>query len=355
MFADRLKLARKCAGLSMPALAGRIGFGSTAKIIKDYEHGRGLPSTSVLSRLSDVLGVSMGFLLGRRVLALKDVEWRKQSGASAKELARAEVLAIERVEKYLEIESVLDLQPIGDTFADLRVDTLIDEREIERAALNLREKWRLGIDPIPSMTALLEEKGLVVIQGELPKRIGGLTCRVECEGREPVEVIVVSRDGNVERRRFSLAHELAHRIIVDTASAGRQHESLMNRFAGAFLIQREHLMASVGKDRSRMTLNELFRLKKLYGVSAAAMLMRLGQVDILPQEVVAGAFKTFARNWRKNEPEPMRDLEGFAAFERPQRFENLVWQALGERLIIPLRAARLLDIRLKEVEAALEK
>ncbi len=354
MFADRLKLARKRAGLSMPALAGCLGVGSSAKIIKDYEQGRVLPPTSVLSRLSDALGVSMGFLLGWRALRCKDIEWRKQSGVSVKDIARAELLAIERVEKYLEIESILDLPSINNPFADLRVDSLSDEREIEGIASNLREKWKLGIDPIPSMTALLEEKGLVVIQGELPKGIGGLTCQVECDGREPIEVIVVSQDGNIERRRFSLAHELAHRIIADTAGKSRRHESLMNRFAAAFLIQKEHLMVSVGKDRSGMTSSELFRLKKLYGVSAAAMSMRLGQVGILPQEVVTRDFKTFARDWRKEEPDPILHLEGFAAFERPQRFERLVWQALGERLILPLRAARLLDIPLKEVEAALE-
>ncbi|WP_197019027.1 ImmA/IrrE family metallo-endopeptidase [Thioalkalivibrio sp. HK1] len=204
------------------------------------------------------------------------------------------------------------------------------------------------------MTALLEERGLVVIQGDLPKPVECLTCRVECEGREPVEVIVVSRSGDIERRRFGLAHEIAHRVLVDTAIAGRQHESSMNRFAGAFLIQPEHLMGSVGKGRSAMTSSEIFRLKKGYGVPAAAMLMRLGQVGILPQGVVAKAFKTFARSWMKEEPEPMEHLEGFAAFEQPRCFERLVWQALGERLIIPLRAARLLGIPLKEVETMLE-
>ncbi len=357
MFADRLKLARKRAGLSRSALAECVGGGSMAKSIGDYEHGRGLPSLSVLSGLSDALDVSRFFLLGRRVLALKDVEWCKHSGVSvnvsAKDRACAEVLAIERVEKYLEIESILDLPPIGDLFADLRVDGVSDEREIEGLALKLRKKWKLGIDPIPSMTALLEDRGLMVIQGDLPERVG-LTCKVECEGRVPIEVIVVSRDGNIGRRRFGLARELAYRLIVDTGSEGRQHESSMDRFAGAFLVQREHLMGSVGKDRSGMTVEELFRLKNLYGVSAAAMSMRLGQVGILPSEVVAGLLKTFARNRRKEEPEPMQSCEGFAAFEGPQRFERLVWQALGERTILPLRAARLLDTPLKEVEAALE-
>ncbi|WP_197019026.1 helix-turn-helix domain-containing protein [Thioalkalivibrio sp. HK1] len=137
MFADRLKLARKRAGLSVSALAGGIGVGSTSKIIEDYERGRGLPSTSVLSRLCDALDVSMGFLLGRRVLAVRDIKWRQESGVSVKERARAEVLVIERVEKYSEIESILDLRPIRCPFVGLRVNMPVDEREIERVASRL--------------------------------------------------------------------------------------------------------------------------------------------------------------------------------------------------------------------------
>ena len=39
----------------------------------------------------------------------------------------------------------------------------------------------------------------------------------------------------------------------------------------------------------------------------------------------------------------MRDEQGFAAFEKPQRFRRLVWQAVGEELISPVRGAALLD------------
>jgi Zn-dependent peptidase ImmA (M78 family) len=99
-----------------------------------------------------------------------------------------------------------------------------------------------------------------------------------------------------------------------------------------------------------MTYMEIMRLKRLYGVSAAAMLMRLGQVGILPQSMIDHAFRTYARRWRTNEPEEIRDDEGFGAFEHPQRFERLVWRALGEELISPVRAAQMLRLSLSTVE-----
>ncbi len=92
------------------------------------------------------------------------------------------------------------------------------------------------------------------------------------------------------------------------------------------------------------------QLKRTYGVSAAAMLVRLGQVGILSKSVVEDAFKTYARSWKHEEPKPIGPGEGFADFEKPQRFERLVWRALGEEFISPMRAAQMLGLSLSIVE-----
>jgi hypothetical protein len=71
---------------------------------------------------------------------------------------------------------------------------------------------------------------------------------------------------------------------------------------------------------------------------------------ILSKSSVEYAFKTYARSWRREEPEPIGPGEGFAAFEKPQRFERLVWRALGEEMISPVRAAQMLGLPLSSVE-----
>ena len=80
------------------------------------------------------------------------------------------------------------------------------------------------------------------------------------------------------------------------------------------------------------------------------MLQRLGDVGVLPSSSVQRAFATFARSWRKTEPEPLGPHHGFANFEKPSRFERLVAHAVGEGLITPFRAASLLDESLDSVE-----
>jgi hypothetical protein len=80
------------------------------------------------------------------------------------------------------------------------------------------------------------------------------------------------------------------------------------------------------------------------------MLMRLRDVGILPAAAVQYAFRTYAKSWRKIEPEPILDDEGLGAFEKPMRFERLVWRALGEQMISPVRGAQLLKLPLNIVE-----
>ena len=91
---------------------------------------------------------------------------------------------------------------------------------------------------------------------------------------------MVSSRTNVERKRFTLAHELAHRIVRSTGNPAIDLEGAMNRFAGAFLVPGQCLREEAGADQHRFTCYEIIRLKHMYGVSAEALLMRLRQVGV---------------------------------------------------------------------------
>lgn len=350
MFGQRLRLARKRAGLSLRSLAGRMDPKVSAQAISKYEAGRMMPSSAVLAGLGKALDVSLDFLMSDRVDVLDGLEFRKDPGTSARDRARAEAVLIDNLQRYLTIEEVLGLPPAGDRFEHCRCDCLATEAEIDERADRLREAWDLGMDPVPSLCALLEDKGIKVVEADLPERISGLACWAMRRGRVVADAVVVSSRTNVERKRFTLAHELAHKIIRSTGNPAIKLETAMNRFAGAFLVPGRDLLAKVGARRRRVTYYEIARLKHTYGVSAAAMLVRLGQVGVLRAPAVRHAFATFARSWRTTEPEPMGDEQGFGAFEKPQRFRRLVWRAVGEELISPVRGAALLGEPLEVVE-----
>ena len=80
------------------------------------------------------------------------------------------------------------------------------------------------------------------------------------------------------------------------------------------------------------------------------MLLRLRDVGVVSAAAVERAFRSYARAWRTNEPDPIHEGQGWAAFEKPQRFESLVWRGLGEQLFAPVRAAQLLKRPLRDIE-----
>jgi len=235
------------------------------------------------------------------------------------------------MQRYIAIEEILGIARRSEK-EQLPSNRLDREEKGEILAQELRRKWKLGIDPIQDMTALLEGRGIKVLVVRLPKGISGLTCLVRPLRRKAkMPVIVVNQDLSLERRRFTLAHEMAHRLI--DGSSKIDHEKASNVFAGAFLVPKEHLVREIGGRRKALNHREVLDLKRMYRVSAASILVRMRQVGIIDESALTVAFQTFARHWRVREPVPLEaaGLEGMG--EMPRRFERLCYGALTERMI----------------------
>ena len=110
MFGQRPRLARKRAGLSMRTLAEAMRPKVTAQAISKYEAGKVLPSSAVLVGLGKALDVSLDSLMSAEVEALDAVEFRKHSGASARDRARAEAVVMDSLERCPAIEHILDIE-----------------------------------------------------------------------------------------------------------------------------------------------------------------------------------------------------------------------------------------------------
>ena len=352
MFGERLKLARKKAGYSLRAFSDALGNKVSAQAIGKYERDEMMPASDVLTAMAEVLDVSLEYLLSNQVHKLQGVEFRKKSGTSVKDRSRVEATVIEKVERYLSIEEILDLESADwkEPFRPRKISSL---DEVVKLAKDLRVEWGLGIDPIPNMTELLEEKGIKVLVIELPERVSGLTCLVDRgEGKPSVPVIVVNIKMPLERRRFTLGHELAHRLIHEESTV--DHEKASDVFSGSFLVDEEHLKREIGGERHSVSFPELTQLKRLYRVSAAAMLVRLKQANILSESAVAYAFQTFAKSWRRIEPLPLEEKENQGKFESPKRFNRLCYWALSEKLISPSKASDFLQIPFHKMELELK-
>lgn len=355
MIADRIKLARRKAGLSLRGLSAAINKKVTAQAIGKYERSETIPSSGVLAALAKALGVSLSYLLDAQGIALSGVEFRTKAKTSARDRAKVEAEVLEWIERYLQIENILDLDSANWHRPVTSPRQLRGVGDAENLAKGVREEWKLGLDPIPNMTELLEEKGLKVLTASLPQRVSGFTCLVgRGEGHQDLPVIVVNNRFSLERRRLTLAHELAHRLI-DTDSLGdKDEEKAATVFAGAFLMPREHLLREVGKKRNALGYQELIDLKRLYRVSGAALLMRLWELGVVNESTLTYAFQSVARGWRTQEPEELEIREERGQRERAQRFERLCYRALAEQLISLTKAAELLRLPASEVQTGLK-
>ena len=198
-------------------------------------------------------------LLSDQVEELEGVEFRKHSRTSARDRARVEAEVIDRLQRYLTIEEILDVD--SGAWRPFRPRLLTAEEDGEALGDTLRERWKLGVDPIPNMTSLLEDRGIKVLVVALPEGVSGLTCLVSRKRRkDKVPVIVVNQQVTLERRRLTLAHELAHRLI-DSQSPLDQ-ERTANIFAGAFLVPRAHLVQEIGSHRTALGYRELLTTRR---------------------------------------------------------------------------------------------
>jgi Zn-dependent peptidase ImmA (M78 family) len=355
MIADRLKLARKKAGLSLRDLSAEMGNRVTAQAIGKYERGESIPSSGVLVALSKAMGVSLSYLLDTQGIELGGVEFRSKANTSARDRAKVETEVLEWIERYLQIETVLELDSAEWQRPVARLRKLRNADDAEKLAIEVREEWELGVDPIPNMTELLEEKGLKVLTIPLPDRVSGFTCLVNRPKNEAeLPVIVVNNRFSLERRRLTLGHELAHRLIDTDCLPDKEEERAANVFAGAFLMPREHVLREVGKHRNALGYKELIDLKRLYRVSGAALLVRLRQLEVINESILIYAFQTIARGWRSQEPHELEEPEKRGKHERALRFERLCYRALAEGLISLSKAAELLRLPVPEVEAGLK-
>ena len=342
MFSERLKLARKRSGLSLRALSSRIGGIVSAQAIGKYERGAMMSSSTVAIALATALDVSMSYLLSPSNVSLASVEFRKLASTSARERAAVEGEVLDHVDRYLQVEELLGVassmreEPSG---APYGIDTVEDA---EPAALSVRLAWNLGSDPILDMTELLEERGIKVLKLPLPRSVDGLTCYVRRVDGADVPVVVCSTAKSIERQRFTIAHELGHMVL--DIPPGVPEEKACHRFAGAFLAPQEELMREVGRRRFNFGFGELIELKRMFGISAAALVMRMRDLGIITEATGVGIFRGIGRSWRRDEPCPLERTES------PRRFRRLCLRALAEQEISESKAAELLRLRVSEIE-----
>jgi Zn-dependent peptidase ImmA (M78 family)/DNA-binding XRE family transcriptional regulator len=334
---ERLKMARTMNGFSQRELAGRAGVTATA--ISKYERGVMVPGSGVLLRLSTALGVRVEYLMRPRVHSIHlTVPVFRSAGLSEKEEAMVIEKVREWLERYIEVEDLFDLEQQARPSIPLGYPIRItDMREVEQVAINLRRDWGLGIQPIESLTDLLEDKGIKVGAISAPDSFDALVFWYN----DTTPVIIIREGVAGDRQRFSIAHELGHLMVEPSQDLDK--ERVAHRFAGAFLVPEEVARGELGESRKRLDLFELHLLKHRYGLSIQAWVHRAKDLGIIPDCEYRRIFDHLdTMGWRKREPGDQIPPE------EPKRMKRLVMRAYAEDVISASRASELLGKSIPE-------
>ncbi len=293
----RLEFARNRRKWTKTRLAKELGVG--LRSIQGYESGEYEPEAERLERIAALLRFPPEFffgddlpLIGEHAASFRALS--KMSAALRDSALSAGVIAFllnDLIESYFRLPQA-DLPDLSDLSP-------------EDAAATLRCMWGLGEAPIGNMIHLLESMGV---------RIYSLTIEAKevdafSVWHENKPFVFLNTYKSSEHSRFDAAHELGH-LVRDRHSMrhGTAHSPEMEReanaFASAFLMPRNSIIAH---KPNFPALAQLIRIKRVWGVSLAALAYRMNQLTLFTEWTYRSLCIQIAKaGYRSHEPEPMK-------------------------------------------------
>lgn len=189
---------------------------------------------------------------------------------------------------------------------------LPSHREPAAAAALLREQMGYNAtQPIPHLMRAVEKLGVYVGTSNFDedlhlKNHDASSDWAHLENRPSVPVVLCREHSSWERTRFSFAHELGH-LVMHRFGGGPEKEKEATEFAGQLLIPNDSLIAEWPE---HATILGLLPLKKKWGISIAALVMRGSAAGLISDAKKTSLFKQLSngrnqgsqKRWRQDEP-----------------------------------------------------
>ena len=277
----RLKAARLYRGMTISEVAKMSDVSKQA--ISQFENGKSEPKLETLMRIMQILKFPREYFYesSEDKIVVGDTYFRSLSSTSNKErLTQIEcvklLVAIYRgIDEYIEFPK-LNLYTVPEDF----------DFDMEALSKNVRKFWDLGNERILNLINVLEKNGIIVSTRFINGKKIDAYSQIENIDNEIIAVIILGDDKeNAFRRNFSAAHELGHLLLDDFYDIDgmskveyKEMEDVMNRFAGALLMPEEVYRNDL-QTNAKTELNFYIQMKKKYGVSAAALIVRARQLE----------------------------------------------------------------------------
>lgn len=337
----RIKSARMLAGLSLRELSNDLSSIVSHNAISKYEKGLMMPDSKVLIALSRVLDVKTDYFLRPQTVEISKIEFRKKSSLTVKKTNSIKENIKDSIERYIELETFLNFKnafenPIKDMFIEHAED-------VEIAVKQLLHQWDLGINALPNVIEILEDKDIKVVEIDADEKFDGLSGWAN----QSIPIIVINKNFTVERKRFTALHELGHLLLSINSEkfTHKEIEKFCNVFAGAMLLPKETLFNELGEKRNSISINELIYIKESYGISIQSIMARAKDLGVISNDQYV-RFRI-----RVNQDQNLKLEIGYGEYkgvEHSSRFKQLLYRATAEEIISMSKAASLSNVKLAQ-------
>jgi len=289
----RLRNARSNARMTQEAASQATGIARTT--IAAMETGKRPVDTRQLRTFAELYQVSEVELLGDDQQPLDlEVKFRSSPSTNALEDAQASVaITLTRLASgALELENIVSKRAAKQDYPVVHLDRDTDiEQQAEDAALMLRQRYGLGLGPLPNLLSIMEaDLGLRIFERPLPSGISGAVAYDANHGG----FIVLNSNHPMERRLGTAAHECGHPLLrkpgVSVLSENDKFEEREERFCDA--LGRALLMpaASVRRKYAELrnisgnfTVRHIIVMALYFSVSVEAMTRQLESLKLVPR------------------------------------------------------------------------
>ena len=345
IFAYRLKAARIQQGITIKQITENLGI--SKQMVSKYEKGKSLPDGKNLIALANLLKVKPNYFFNPSTVSLENIKFRKKAKTTKSRIESIKINILNLMENYLLIEDILSIE--SEFTNPLEGNKVNKIEDVEDLATQLKAEWNIGNEPISNAIALLEanEIKIVEIDESIENSFDGLSVFVN----DKFPAIVVNKNYDIERKRFTLFHELGHLLLnFNDKFTDKEQEKICDRFAGAILLPKEILLEVIGEKRNKITLNELVVFQKQFGISISAIMYRLASLEIIPQSKITSFYiKQNTSPILKKSVNQSR----FLGNEESERFKVLVYKALSQEIISISKASALLCLTINSIQKEL--
>lgn len=337
-------MARKLCHFSMDDLVRHMGEHAVSKMaISKIERGLMRPSATTLQAIAAACHLPLSFFHQSR-LDLGVLDYRFKQDVTEQQRQHVKSLADELLQSYFGVQMILDEQLFFTH--PMRGTVLHNYADAEQAALKLRRKWEIGMQPIHSVYELLACYGIHVLELDLDcDNVDGLSAWVN--GDTPIIIINTRANTTTERKRFTALHELCHLLFRLRPDDEARHQSylaslppipyavtikqpdeerLCDLFASAMLMPEPCVLRRFGQTRTDVGIEEFKATRLLYGNSVASQIHRLHDLRLIDDDLYHHLYETIINKDRKEEnlgePYPiMEKADRMPMLEERLRFE----------------------------------